>query len=310
MKPGLSSRRQQSEPPVNRNVFPPTPPPENEARLPSRGASVRSGSQKPVLAKLQIQTQDPGRKYEKAMSPPDGRSRPGRSASANPVRGYSQREPAPIQRRPTIQEDEEAYPGEVYDMYSAGAKSNASRGSNRMFGRPRQQQRYADEEDEGSDYDGGSIDEGEFEMIPQRRAPPSSSSGSTRTGSRRAPELRQIRVKVHAAEDVRYIAVAPASTYNEFTDRVKDKFGLRRRFKIKVKDDDMPDGDMITMGDQDDWEMTMQSVKQQARKQRVDQGRLDVSTSRVQLFITLLTLFLGLDLRGLELIYPKSMTYA
>ena len=72
----------------------------------------------------------------------------------------------------------------------------------------------------------------------------------------------------------------------------------------------MPDGDMITMGDQDDWEMTMQSVKQQARKQRVDQGRLDVSTSRVQLFITLLTLFLGLDLRGLELIYPKSMTYA
>ena len=179
-----------------------------------------------------------------------------------------------------------------------------------MFGRPRQQQRYADEEDEGSDYDGGSIDEGEFEMIPQRRAPPSSSSGSTRTGSRRAPELRQIRVKVHAAEDVRYIAVAPASTYNEFTDRVKDKFGLRRRFKIKVKDDDMPDGDMITMGDQDDWEMTMQSVKQQARKQRVDQGRLDVSTSRVQLFITLLTLFLGLDLRGLELIYPKSMTYA
>src|SRR5690606_32715946 len=63
VKPGLSSRRQASEPPVNRNVFPPTPPPEND-RLPSRAASVRSGSiggQKPQLAKLNIQAHEPVR---------------------------------------------------------------------------------------------------------------------------------------------------------------------------------------------------------------------------------------------------------
>ena len=143
-------------------------------------------------------------------------------------------------------------------------------------------------------------------MIPQRRAPPSSSSGSTRTGSRRAPELRQVRVKVHAAEDVRYVAVSPSSTYKEFTERVKDKFGLGRRFKIKVKDDDMPDGDMITMGDQDDWEMAMQTVKQTARKQRIDQGRLDVSITPPPTHthsFPFANNTPGLDLRGLKSSY-------
>jgi len=268
VKPDLQSRRQQSEPPVNRNMFPPTPPPENESRLPSRGQSVRNG-QKPQLAKLNIGPQE-SRHYTKAQSPPDARPRPGRSASAAPVRQYSQRDqPPPLQRRPTnrIEEEGEAYPGEVYDMY----QQQSRRGSNR---RPPPQ---VYEEDVASDYDSGSIDEGDFDMIPVRRPTGGASSTTSSSKSRRGPEVKKIRVKAHAADDVRYILAGVAVEYPDFLDKVRDKFGLEgRRFKIKIKDEDMPEGDMITMGDQDDLEMALSSARAQARKARQEVGKMDI----------------------------------
>ncbi|GJN82447.1 NADPH oxidase regulator NoxR [Purpureocillium lilacinum] len=279
VKPGIQSRRQQSEPPTNRNVFPPTPPPENDR--PSRGASVRNGP-KPMPAKLSIPSQESGRRYEKAPSPEDGRARPGRSASAAPGRGYSQRDPvqapaplqrsSPLARRPTRTiDEEEAYPGELYDMYQTGGGSRNSRGSRRS--NRRQQQRYIEEEDEGSDYDDGSLDEPEFEMISSNRRVPGSSSGS-RAASRR-PEIRKVRVKAHS-DDVRYIMIGTAIEFPDLVDRVRDKFGLRRRFKIKIKDEDMPEGDMITMGDQDDLEMAVQSAISAAKRQRLDVAKMEI----------------------------------
>ena len=271
VKPGLSSRRQQSEPPINRDGFPPTPPPENEKVLPSRGASVRNGP-KPQLAKLSIQTQESPRRYEKANSPPDARPRPTRSASATPSRAMSQRDPPPLQRRPTRrieEEEEEAYPGEVYDMYAP-----PRRGSQASNGRMRSQPRYI--EDDASDYDDGSVDEGDFDMIPVRRPTAASSVSSTR--SRRGPEVRKIRVKAHSADDVRYIMIGAAVEYPDFLDRVRDKFGLAgRKFKIKMKDEDMPDGQMITMGDQDDLEMALSSARTAAKRARQEAGKMDVS---------------------------------
>lgn len=275
VKPGIQSRRQQSEPPNNRNVFPPTPPPENDR--PSRGASVRNGP-KPALAKLNIQQAEPQRRYEKAnsaTSPPEARQRPMRSASATPNRSYSQREPAPMQRRPTRQiQEEDAYPDELYDMYQGGGPRGSRGSQGRGQGRPRQQPRYVEEEEDGSDYDDGSFDEGDFEMVSNNRRAPSTMSGSSRAASRR-PEVRKIRVKVHA-DDVRYIMVGAAVEFPDFVDRIRDKFGLRRRFKIKVKDEDMPDGDMITMGDQDDLDMVIMSTKSLARKQRQEIGKMEV----------------------------------
>lgn len=269
VKPGMQSRRQQSEPPVSRNVFPPTPPPESE-RGPSRGASVRSGP-KPAPAKLTIQTQDANRRYEKAPSPQDGRPRPARSASATPARGYSNREP--VQRRPSrpIEEEVEVYPEEVYDMYQTGAQRQGGRTQQT---RPRQQGRYIEEE-EASDYDDGSFDEGDFEMLPGRRNAASMMSGSSRGASRR-PDVRKIRVKVHADSDVRYLLVGAAVEFPDLADRVRDKFGLKRRFKIKVKDEDVPDGDMITMGDQDDLDMAVMTAKSVARKTRQEIGKMEV----------------------------------
>lgn len=278
VKPNLASRARQDAGPAapqgSNNVFPPTPPPENDkpsGQLPSRGASVRNGP-KPMPAKLNIERARNQDRYEKAnspqdryQSPQDRRPQPARAPSNATSRSYSQRERS---RRSPV-DDDDAYPDDLYDMYGAGA------GSRRSNGR-RNQQRYIEEEDDdGSDYDGGSIDEGDFEMMNPRRGTGSlSNSGSSRAQSRR-PEARKVRVKVHA-DDVRYIMVGTAVEFPDLVDRVRDKFGLRRRFKIKVRDEDSPQ-DMITMGDQDDLDMVMMGVKSQARKQRLEVGKMEVS---------------------------------
>ena len=292
VKPGLSSKRQQSEPPLDRNVFPPTPPPEAERSsgpVPlSRGASVRNGF-KPVPAKLNIDKARPTERYEvrDERSPPQSSQRMGTSRSNSEApRGLSraastrdeprstpQRREQP-RRRPSDERDDE-YPGELYDMYqnSRGSKNSKSRN----------QPRYIEEEEEyASDYDDGSFDENEFEMVSNRPPPRSRAASSTRAQSRK-PDIRKIRAKVHAAEDVRYIMVGVAVEFPDLVDRVREKFGLRKRFRIKVRDEDVPNGDMITLGDQDDLDMVMMSVKANARKDRAEMGKMEVSdTSLVQ----------------------------
>lgn len=88
-------------------------------------------------------------------------------------------------------------------------------------------------------------------------------------------ELKSIRVKVHSGDDTRYIMVAPLVVFEDFVDRVREKFGIRTRFKLKVRDE----GDLITMGDRDDWEMTVQSVRKEAGKDGDEMGKMEVSYS-------------------------------
>jgi hypothetical protein len=290
VKPNLQSRRQQSEPPNGRNVFPPTPPPDGDRGSSSgaggagvsRGASVRNGP-KPMPARLNIEKARPNERFEREspqqQQQQQERARPQRTASAAaaPQRGFSQRDGG---RSRQSAEEEDGYPDELYDMYQGGgggvgATSRGSRGQGQQR-RPPPQQRYIEEEDEGgSDYDDGSFDEGEFEIVSNNRRGNSISSGS-RAMSRR-PEIRKVRVKVHAG-DVRYIMIGAAVEFPDLVDKIRDKFGIRRRFKIKVKDDDAPDGEMITMGDQDDLDMVMMTVKQQARKQRLEAGKMEVGS--------------------------------
>jgi len=82
-------------------------------------------------------------------------------------------------------------------------------------------------------------------------------------------------VKVHA-DDVRYIMIGTAIEFPDLVDKIREKFGLRKRFKIKVRDEDVPNGDMITMGDQDDLDMVLMGVKAQARRERLDMGKMEV----------------------------------
>ncbi|KAF9877903.1 NADPH oxidase regulator [Colletotrichum karsti] len=275
VKPGLASRRQQSEPPNGRGVFPPTPPPDqveaNAGGGMTRGQSVRNGP-KPMLAKLNIDNARSNDRYQKTSSPQNDRRAPpsmrSESRSATPSRGYSRRDQQ-MRGRPVDEEAEDAYPDELYDMYQGGGGGGSTRTSRQTSRRV--PQRYMEDEDDGSDY--GSFDEGDFEMVSNRR--PGTNSMSSRGGSRR-PEIRKIRVKVHA-EDVRYIMVGAAVEFPDFIDRIREKFGLRRRFKIKIRDEDMPNGDMITMGDQDDLDMAIMTAKSQARKARQDIGKMEVN---------------------------------
>lgn len=290
VQPGLRSRRQQSEPPGDRNVFPPTPPPENERAM-SRAASVRSGNNgmRPPLAKLNIQTQENGR-YEKAMSPPDGRPQLNRSATS--TRSFSR--DRSLARRPTLRGDEEpqssissagaAYPSDLYDMYQQRPGSTQPPRQYQPYQPSRQPRRMMEQPDDPpSDYDDGSVDEGDFEMLPAVRRP--GTSQSVRSRSRRPAQggggggdVSKIRVKAFAADDVRYILIGVAITYPDFLDKVRDKFGLEgRRFKVKMRDEDMPDGEKITMGDQDDLDMAIMTSKSQARRERQEVGKLDVS---------------------------------
>lgn len=264
VKPNLQSRNNGSP---NGGVFPPTPPPENDKprELPTRAASVRNGP-KPMPPKLNIERARNQDRYEKAVSPQDGRPRgPSRSNTGASSRSY-----APRARQTPIDEDE-GYPDDVYDLYSSAGGRRSNAGSRRT------QQRYIEEEDdEGSDYDGNSIDEGDFEMMNPRRGTGSMSAGGSSRGASRRPDVRKVRVKVHS-DDVRYIMVGTAVEFPDLVDRIRDKFGMRRRFKIKIRDEDSP-SEMITMADQDDLEMAMMSVKSQARRQKLEVGKLEVRT--------------------------------
>ncbi|KAH7321772.1 hypothetical protein BKA65DRAFT_88623 [Rhexocercosporidium sp. MPI-PUGE-AT-0058] len=288
VKPGLQSKRQQSEPPLNRNVFPPTPPPESEKSQSgsqmSRGASVRNGP-KPMPAKLNIEKARPNERYEvrdERMSPQAqrlGTQRAASEARPPPGRQLSMRDSSrsrPQPRRRSQEDEADDYPGELYDMYSGSGARN-SRGSRPAGNGRRQQPKYIEEEEEyASDYDDGSFDENDFEMVSGSRAPPRARAQSQASrGQSRRPDIRKIRVKVHS-EDVRYIMIGVAVEFPDLVDKIREKFGLRKRFKIKVRDDDMPNGDMITMGDQDDLDMVIMSVKSNARKERFDMGKMEV----------------------------------
>lgn len=231
----------------------------------------------------------PRERYEIRDDGPQLEQRIGTTRTASeprgpPIRGYSQREGArrqPPRRMPDQLEEEEEvddYPGELYDMY------RNSRGS-RPQGRQQQRPRYIEEEDEyASEYEDGSFDEGEFEMVSSRPPARTRTQSTSGRGQSRKPDIRKVRVKVHST-DVRYIMVGTAVEFPDLVDKIRDKFVLKKRFKIKVKDDDMPDGDMITLGDQDDLDMVMMGVKSAAKRERADMGKLEVSIFFTHLLI-------------------------
>lgn len=84
-----------------------------------------------------------------------------------------------------------------------------------------------------------------------------------------------MRVKVHSGDDTRYIMVAPSVPFSDFVDRVREKFGIRTRFKLKVRDE----GDLITMADGDDWDMAVQAVRKEAGKDEGEMGKMEVCLS-------------------------------
>jgi len=234
VKPNLSSRtRQQSEPPINRNMFPPTPPPDNDKPLNrrsgdssstggmTRAQSVRGAGPKPPALDLgraafdqSVQQQQQRRGTQRSASE---RPRPSREYSSRRSEGR-QRE-TPLRRVTSDGEDEY---DDVYDMYNGSSNRSNYSGS----GRTRKPQRpmYIEEEDEEDEYENSSVSDvdAEFEMVsrsksrrPQNRSPPTSKRASSRRPQEQS--IRKIRVKVHA-EDTRYVMIGPAVEFRDFAD--------------------------------------------------------------------------------------------
>lgn len=105
----------------------------------------------------------------------------------------------------------------------------------------------------------------------RRRSP----ARSTRSGGSNRGAGSKIRVKVHSS-DTRYVFINSDQLITEFWQQIREKFGVRNKFKVEFKDD----GDMITMADQDDLDMAIQTAKSVARKEGSDMAKMEVSFVR------------------------------
>lgn len=291
VKPGLQSRgRQQSEPPINRNMFPPTPPPDGEK--PASFANNQTGAGVPGMTRRANSIRSSGSKPEKLDLTRIGlekeRPRLGtmRTASEPRVstRNYStsrMREPPSrdrlfgetTTRRGHGAPGEENYPEEIYESYRSPRSSNGTR----RKGSKSQWPAYINEEEEyvSDPYDRSSLDEPDFEIVGGTSASPQHHPHRQRRPSRGAskrPEIRKVRVKVHA-DDTRYIMISATMDFAEFVERIREKFAIRGRFKCKVRDD----GDMITMGDQDDLDMAFATCREDAKREGAEMGKMEVS---------------------------------
>lgn len=277
VKPGLQSRvRQQSEPPLSRNMFPPTPPPESDNRRSggekesnnngpmSRAQSVRGGGPKPRpldLGRAAFEQGETPRRIGTQRSASE-RPRPSRQDSLSVRNDRRDRDRDMPRRRMGSDDDADDYADDLYDMYQpsrpAYTRSRQGKSSRPM---------YIDEEDE-DDYEQSDVDDAEFEMVSRaksrRRSP-------QRSQTVRRQEVSRIRVKVHAT-DTRYVFIDSSKTMRDFVAQIREKFGIRNNFKIEIRDD----GDMITMADQDDLDMAVQTAKSEAKKENADVAKMEV----------------------------------
>ncbi|PWY64272.1 hypothetical protein BO70DRAFT_325489 [Aspergillus heteromorphus CBS 117.55] len=250
----LQSRgRQHSEPPLNRNLFPPTPPPDADkaSTNSSTGSLAMNGRPGSLRA-----TRPPRLELNTDVA---DKARIGTTRTASESRATAGRPGPPGHRRGQSDTGVAASPEEMH----SGTRSMPAGGWRR------QRERYIDEEEEYGSDDGGA--EGEFEIVDSRpQASPN--RGSRRGASRPGPEVRKFRVKAHSHEDTRYIMMEPTLEFGEFERRIREKFGFRTLLKIRMQDD----GDMITMVDQEDLDLLMGGSREVARREGSEMGKMEI----------------------------------
>ena len=279
VQPHLTGRsRQQSEPPISRNLLPPTPPPEHNK-------PVSSGSSAERHPRRSLSVQGPQRiLFEadqpngdiKLQMPPPGKPRLGTTRTASEPRGPASRHTGsryhgngpsrPLFRETTRSRIDLGFPP-VAEVEDPDDSYNDSYGYPLNHRKHRRARRNDDRCSDEYDYD--SADDHEFELVRAEASPP---RGHRRFGSRRI-EVKKIRVKVHAQDDSRFIMIGTTIDFDEFEAKVREKFGLKSRLKMKVRDD----GDMVTLGDQDDLDILVMTAKKAAVKEHSDMGKMEVS---------------------------------
>ena len=337
------SQRQQSAPPINRNVFPPTPPPESDQQRPgnpvraatsssnppsltTRANSIRDGSgagfrtgssrrgappeRRPTYTAVSPKSGIPanagsqwGASDPYAIAPNNVSERPrhgtirtaseprgivSKYSTARPDRGYrgdrdkegrSSRGRLFMETTPRRdigggdEADIDEYPDELYDLYRNTAHSNPyTSAPKRALSDPRFQPLKYEERSSG----GSSLDD--FEMLNDAggvmsiRARDASRSRSNAGAASRQVEIRTVRVKMRHGDDTRYLMVSTTIMFEEFLERVREKLNMKGKFKVMMKDE----GDMITLGDRDDWEMALQTSRREARKAEEEMARMEV----------------------------------
>lgn len=290
VRPDLRSRasRQQSEPPRHRHVFPPTPPPELE-RSDSAHGCRRKSTESINPERSNLQQARPGAKplrlelgvaafEHKTQQADRPRLQPKRSESERPamrreVSNSSSRTTESKRREhrssyrdiPEVRIEEDpiqAYSEQAYQQaISSHQQSRSSAHRSQPFS-------IEEEEEDGESMLSPSEQPLAFEIIP----PKHSGHQRHRSQSRRAPEVRKVRVKVHG-EDMRYVMTTPTVTFDALFEQIRVKFGIQFGFKLKIKDEE---GDMVTMADQDDLDMAMATCKAAAAKDMADMGKMEV----------------------------------
>ncbi|KAG8631347.1 hypothetical protein KVT40_000487 [Elsinoe batatas] len=76
------------------------------------------------------------------------------------------------------------------------------------------------------------------------------------------PTVKRIRVKLHAVNDTRYLMISPEIHVSALLELVRTKLGIKGECKVKMRDEE---GDFVTIGDGEDWEMCIDMVRRGAR---------------------------------------------
>ncbi|KAH8432196.1 putative PB1 domain protein [Aspergillus melleus] len=290
-KPAAGRSRQHSEPPLNRNLFPPTPPPDpDKASTGSSGASLSRPGSVRAARPPRLDLDRPGAHItgRNGMDPaPTEKPRIGTTRTASEPRGPSSRPysrgfpsgPEPTRGRQISHRrggsDTTNFPVGAPQTHADdghGSYPRAPANGGRR-GVPRRQERFIDEEEEYASEayeEDGAADDG-FELVGTRSRPRSPARNSRRAASRR-PEVRKFRAKVHAHEDTRYIMIGPVVEYSEFEKKIREKFGFNSLLKIKMQDE----GDMITMVDQEDLDLLVSSARETARREGSEMGKMEI----------------------------------
>lgn len=314
----LTSRsRQQSEPPLGRNTFPPTPPPESDKSsssnvssggLTQRAASVRSGAggrpprleldrpggagtngrtggNMPSMEKSRIGTSrtaseprgPPSRQYSNASRARDGRPRLYRETTDG-RRGDGGFEFVP----------EEEYNDEVFDMYIS-PRSNQNGFAPKTRQRQQSRPRYIEEEPEySSEYEDEMLDDAEFEMMNEQRPPPKQRSRYSNPQSQGSGQGRRAPSRRRTMPEIRKFRVKVHALEDTRYIMIEANIGygefegrIREKFGFKgfLRIRMRDDNDMITMGDQEDLDMLLNAAKDEARRENQDMGKLEVTIS-------------------------------
>jgi hypothetical protein len=209
-------------------------------------------------------------------------------------RQFSDRRPALFRettpQRPfePIQEDN-AYE-DVYDMYQTRSSGDSGRSGSRQpafNGEPR----FSDGSDDtiANIYEEDDFTKVEAPYFDVVGGGPNSnairSNLPIRSSSKRRPDIRSVRVKVHAHEDTRYMMFGSMMEYGDFEGKIREKFAIKSKLKIQMRDE----GDMITMGDQDDLDMLLFTAKEVARKENSDMAKMEVTNFPLPTVSSMLT---------------------